>query len=125
MEVSGQFHAPEALLPGKEILVPIRLEAGWAQSRFGRGGEERNSQPPLGTEPYNSSSSSNNNNNNNNSNNNNNCTNIVFHLKTEILKCTQYSFTCCIDLKMLSTTNFKIIIIIIIIIIRALIAQSV
>jgi hypothetical protein len=31
MEMSGQLQAPAALLPEKEPLVPIRLEAGWAQ----------------------------------------------------------------------------------------------
>jgi hypothetical protein len=30
MEVSGQLHAPAALPPGKEPLVPIGWEAGWA-----------------------------------------------------------------------------------------------
>jgi hypothetical protein len=30
MEVSGQLDVPAALLPGKESLVPIVLEAGWA-----------------------------------------------------------------------------------------------
>jgi hypothetical protein len=30
MEVSGQFHAPAALPPGKELPVPIGKEAGWA-----------------------------------------------------------------------------------------------
>jgi hypothetical protein len=44
MEVSGQLHAPAALPPGKEPLVPIGQEAG-------RGGEEKNSQPPPGIEP--------------------------------------------------------------------------
>jgi hypothetical protein len=35
MEVSRQFHAPAALLhPGKEPLVPIRLEAGWAPEQI-------------------------------------------------------------------------------------------
>jgi hypothetical protein len=29
-EVSGQLHAPAALPPGKEPLVPARQEAGWA-----------------------------------------------------------------------------------------------
>jgi hypothetical protein len=43
MEVSGQLHAPAALPPGKEPLVP--------QSRSGRGGEEKNSHPPPGIEP--------------------------------------------------------------------------
>jgi hypothetical protein len=51
MDVSGQFHAAAALLPGKELLVPIGCEAGWSQSRSGRGGEEKNSQPPPGIEP--------------------------------------------------------------------------
>jgi len=30
MEVSGQLHAPAALPPGKEPLVPIAQGAGWA-----------------------------------------------------------------------------------------------
>jgi hypothetical protein len=30
MEMSGQLHAPAALLPGKEPLVPIGWEGGWA-----------------------------------------------------------------------------------------------
>jgi len=30
MEVSGQLHAPAALSPRKEFLVPIGQEAGWA-----------------------------------------------------------------------------------------------
>jgi hypothetical protein len=30
MEVSGQPHTPATLLPGKEPLVPIGEEAGWA-----------------------------------------------------------------------------------------------
>jgi hypothetical protein len=38
MEVSSQLHAPAALPQGKE--------AGWPQSRSGRGGDEKNSQPP-------------------------------------------------------------------------------
>jgi len=28
--VSGQLHAPTALLPGKVLLLPIGWEAGWA-----------------------------------------------------------------------------------------------
>jgi hypothetical protein len=47
-EVSGQFHAPTALLPGKEQLD--RRLCG-PQSRSGRGGEEKNSQPPPGIVP--------------------------------------------------------------------------
>jgi hypothetical protein len=34
MEVSGQLHAPAALPPGKELLVPIGEEAGWAPEPF-------------------------------------------------------------------------------------------
>jgi hypothetical protein len=34
MEVSGQLHAPAALPPGKEPLVPIGQEAGWAPEPF-------------------------------------------------------------------------------------------
>jgi hypothetical protein len=45
MEVSGQLHAPAALLPG------IGGWVGGPQSRSGRGGEEKNSQPPPGIEP--------------------------------------------------------------------------
>jgi hypothetical protein len=41
MEVSGQLHAPAALSPGKESLVPIGQEAGGPQSRSGQGGEEK------------------------------------------------------------------------------------
>jgi hypothetical protein len=51
MEVSGQLHPPAALAPGKEPLVPIGQEAGWATSRSGRGGEEKNSQPPPESNP--------------------------------------------------------------------------
>jgi len=48
MEVSGQLHAPAALTPGKETLVPIGYETGWVPSRSGRGGEDKNSQPLPG-----------------------------------------------------------------------------
>jgi hypothetical protein len=34
MDVSGQLHAPAALPPGKEPLVPTELEAGWAPEPF-------------------------------------------------------------------------------------------
>jgi hypothetical protein len=30
LEVSGELHAPAALLPGKEPPAPIGQEAGWA-----------------------------------------------------------------------------------------------
>jgi hypothetical protein len=53
MEVSGQLHAPAALPQGKSPWYPFdRL--GGPQSRSGRGGEEKNSQPPPEIEPYNS-----------------------------------------------------------------------
>jgi len=50
MEICGQLHAPTALPPGREHLVTTEYEARWAQSRFGRGGEEKNSQPLPGLE---------------------------------------------------------------------------
>jgi len=34
MEVGGQFHAPTALPPGKEPLVPIGQEDGWGPEPF-------------------------------------------------------------------------------------------
>jgi hypothetical protein len=48
MEVSGQLHAPAALLPGKEY--PLNRRLGEPQSRSWRGGEEKNSQPLPGLE---------------------------------------------------------------------------
>jgi hypothetical protein len=50
MEVSGQLHAPAALPPGKEPWYPLDRRLGGPQSRSGRGGEEKNSQPPPETE---------------------------------------------------------------------------
>jgi hypothetical protein len=50
MEVNDQVHAPPTLPPGKEPLVPIGEEAGWAQSRSGRG-DKKNSQPLPGLDP--------------------------------------------------------------------------
>jgi hypothetical protein len=47
MEVSGQLHAPAAILPRKELVVSI----GQEESRSGRGGEEKNSQAPPWIEP--------------------------------------------------------------------------
>jgi hypothetical protein len=49
MEVSGQLHASAALHPLKEHPLDRRL--GGPQSRSGRGGEEKNSQPLPGLEP--------------------------------------------------------------------------
>jgi hypothetical protein len=51
MEVSGQFHEPAALPLGKEPWYPLKRRLGGPQSRSGCGGEEKNSQPPLGIEP--------------------------------------------------------------------------
>jgi hypothetical protein len=52
MEVSGKLQAPAALLPGKENpWYPLDRRLGGPQSRSGNGGEEKNSQPPLGIEP--------------------------------------------------------------------------
>jgi hypothetical protein len=50
MEVSGQLHAPAALPPAKEPLVPLDMRLGGPQSRSGRGDEEKNSQPQPGIE---------------------------------------------------------------------------
>jgi hypothetical protein len=43
MEVSGQIHAPAALLPGKEPQYPLGRRLGGPQSRSGRRG--KNSTP--------------------------------------------------------------------------------
>jgi hypothetical protein len=43
MEVSGQLHAPAVLLTGKELLIPMDRRLNGPQSRYGRGGEEKNS----------------------------------------------------------------------------------
>jgi hypothetical protein len=42
MQVSGQLHAPTALPPEKETLLPLGTELRVPQSRSGRGGEEKN-----------------------------------------------------------------------------------
>jgi hypothetical protein len=51
MEMSGQLHAPAALLPGKEPLVPLDRRLGGSQGRYGHSGEEKNSKPLPGLEP--------------------------------------------------------------------------
>jgi len=51
MEVSGKLHAPAALPQGKSPWYPVDRRLGGTQSRHGRGGEEKNSQPPPGIEP--------------------------------------------------------------------------
>jgi hypothetical protein len=43
MEVSGQLHVLATLFTGKELLVPTRQEAEWAQRWSGCGGEEKES----------------------------------------------------------------------------------
>jgi hypothetical protein len=50
MEVSGQFHASAALPPGAEPLITIDRRLSGPQSRSGRSGEEKNSQPLPGLE---------------------------------------------------------------------------
>jgi hypothetical protein len=47
MEVNGQLHAPAALPQGKSLWYPLDRRLGGPQSRSGRGGEEKNSQPPT------------------------------------------------------------------------------
>jgi hypothetical protein len=51
MEVSCQLHAPAALPPGKEPRYPLYGRLGGPQSRSGRSGEKKNSQPLSGLEP--------------------------------------------------------------------------
>jgi hypothetical protein len=52
MEVSGQVHSPAALPQGKKSpWYPLDRRLGGPQSRSGRGGEEKNTQPPPGIEP--------------------------------------------------------------------------
>jgi hypothetical protein len=47
MEVSGQLHAPAALPPGKSPWYPLDRRLGGPQSQSGRGGEEKNWNPPI------------------------------------------------------------------------------
>jgi len=51
MEVSGQLHASATLHPGKSPWYPLDRRLGGPQNRSGRGGGEKNSQPPPGIEP--------------------------------------------------------------------------
>jgi hypothetical protein len=48
MEVSGQLHAPAALPQEKSSRYPLDKRLGGPQSRSGRAGEEKNSQPAAG-----------------------------------------------------------------------------
>jgi hypothetical protein len=52
MEVSGQLHAPAALTPKERVpgTYPLDRRLGGPQSRSGRVGEEKNSQPLPGLE---------------------------------------------------------------------------
>jgi hypothetical protein len=50
MEMSGQFHAPSLFSRGKSTLYPLDMRLGGSQSRSGRGGEEKISQPLPGLE---------------------------------------------------------------------------
>jgi hypothetical protein len=51
MEVSGQLHAPAALPPVKEPLLPIGQEAGWTPEPFCTRWWRKNSEPPPEFEP--------------------------------------------------------------------------
>jgi hypothetical protein len=51
MEVSGRLHAPAALPQGNSPLYPLDRRLDGSQSRSGRGGEDKNSQPMPGLEP--------------------------------------------------------------------------
>jgi hypothetical protein len=53
MEVSVQLRGPAALPQGKSPWYPLDRRLGGPQSRSGRGGEEKNSQPPPEIELYN------------------------------------------------------------------------
>jgi hypothetical protein len=50
MDVSSQLHAPAALPQGKRPWYPLDRRLGGPQSRSGRGGEGKNSQPLSGLE---------------------------------------------------------------------------
>jgi hypothetical protein len=51
MEESGQLHIPAALHPGKSPWYTSDRRLDRPQSRYGGGGEEKNSQPLPGLEP--------------------------------------------------------------------------
>jgi hypothetical protein len=53
MDMSCQLHAPAALPQGKRPWYPLDRRLGGPQSRSGRGGEEKNSRPLSGIEPWN------------------------------------------------------------------------
>jgi hypothetical protein len=49
-EGENKLHAPASLSPGKETWYPSNRSLGGPQSRSGRGGKEKNSQPLPGIE---------------------------------------------------------------------------
>jgi hypothetical protein len=51
MEVSGQLDGPAALPPVKVPWYPLDRTLRGPQRRYGRGGEDINSQPPPGIDP--------------------------------------------------------------------------
>jgi hypothetical protein len=51
--MSGQFQSPAALPSRKDPRYQFDRRQGGTQSRSGRGGEEKNSQPPPAIEPPN------------------------------------------------------------------------
>jgi hypothetical protein len=51
LEVSGQLHAPDALLQGKSRWHPLDRRLRGPQSRSGQGGEEKHPQPLPYLEP--------------------------------------------------------------------------
>jgi hypothetical protein len=51
MELSGQLHVPAVLPQGKSPWYPLDRRLGGPQSRSGRGGEEKNSQPRRESNP--------------------------------------------------------------------------
>jgi len=52
MKENCQFHALSTLPQGKERWYPLVRRLGGPQSQFGHGGEEKNSLPLLGIEPW-------------------------------------------------------------------------
>jgi hypothetical protein len=51
MEVSGQLHVPADYGQGKIPYYPLDRRLGGPQSRSGRGGEDKSSQPPPAIDP--------------------------------------------------------------------------
>jgi hypothetical protein len=51
MEVNGQFHTPDALLPGKSPRYPLDGRLGWPQNRSGHCGTDKNLLHLLETNP--------------------------------------------------------------------------